>query len=449
MKGNGLDGPAKSVGALALLGAGLPLSVAMVALSGLRARMVGNSGEAIASQPSNERKTVLVSGAKMTKALVLARAFDRAGHRVILCESERYALNAHRFSNAAHAFRALPDSGSPSYARALKRVIHEFDVDVFVPVTSPAGSLHDSALVPDLSEVSEVLHVGPDLIDALDDKAQFSEIAARHELRTPKTIKVQSPDEVLAFDFSHEARPFILKSIAYDPVGRLDLTRLPMADTLAMDEYVRALPISAENPYVLQEFIEGTEYCTHGFFRSGELRVHCCCNSSPFQVNYDHIDKPAIRHWVEAFGQATGLTGQASFDFIEADDDGEIYAIECNPRTHSAITLFGEDDRLAGAYLDDGEAEPIEPRGDAQATYWTAHELWRLIDAFPSSPKLRERLAVLADGRDAVLDARDPLPFLALHHLHIPALLLRSMVEGRDWHRIDFNIGKLVQAGGD
>ena len=52
-------------------------------------------------------------------------------------------------------------------------------------------------------------------------------------------------------------------------------------------------------------------------------------------------------------------------------------------------------------------------------------------------------------GRDAVLDPHDPLPFLALHHIHIPALLARSALEGRDWHHIDFNIRKLVQNGGD
>ncbi len=48
-----------------------------------------------------------------------------------------------------------------------------------------------------------------------------------------------------------------------------------------------------------------------------------------------------------------------------------------------------------------------------------------------------------------MLDARDPLPFLMLHHWHIPLLLLRALATGRDWLRIDFNIGKLVQAGGD
>lgn len=436
-------GPAaRSIGALALLAASTPLTLSLGALAMLAPR---RASPVDASEP----RTILISGARMTKALVLARAFASAGHRVIMCESEGYALNAHRFSRAVHAFELLPRIDSPYYARRLKRLIARHDVDVYVPVTSPAGSLVDSALAPDLGELCEVLHAGPEHISALDDKAQFAQAAQGAGLAVPYTLKVTSAEDVLDFDFAGHDRPFILKSIAYDPVGRLDMTRLPMADRAAMERHVRALPIRPENPYVLQEFIAGTEYCTHGFFRDGALRVHCACASSAFQVNYAHLNKPAIRKWVEAFGKALGFTGQASFDFIEAEDDGRIYAIECNPRTHSAITLFAGDERLIAAYLDKaGNTPAIEPRPDAQPTYWLAHEIWRLIDPAARGARGRQ-VANLLEGRDAVLAKGDPLPFLALHHLHVPALLLRALANGRDWHRLDFNIGKLVMAGGD
>jgi hypothetical protein len=36
-----------------------------------------------------------------------------------------------------------------------------------------------------------------------------------------------------------------------------------------------------------------------------------------------------------------------------------------------------------------------------------------------------------------------------LHHWHIPSLLVKDFQEERGWLRIDFNIGKLVQEGGD
>ncbi len=52
-------------------------------------------------------------------------------------------------------------------------------------------------------------------------------------------------------------------------------------------------------------------------------------------------------------------------------------------------------------------------------------------------------------SRDAIWSARDPWPFLLEHHRQVPVLLARSLVRGRDWIRIDFNIGKLVEAAGD
>jgi hypothetical protein len=67
-----------------------------------------------------------------------------------------------------------------------------------------------------------------------------------------------------------------------------------------------------------------------------------------------------------------------------------------------------------------------------------------------SSPSTaRERLRVIARGKEAIFDRTDPLPFLMVHHLQIPWLLATNLVRRKDWIRIDFNIGKLVEPAGD
>jgi len=88
----------------------------------------------------------------------------------------------------------------------------------------------------------------------------------------------------------------------------------------------------------------------------------------------------------------------------------------------------------------------VSPAPSTRPTYWLYHELWRLVSR-PGDAAARIR--VLLRGRDAIFDWSDPLPFLMVHHLQIPWLLLRNLVRGKDWVRIDFNIGKIVQAGGD
>ena len=260
----------------------------------------------------------------------------------------------------------------------------------------------------------------------------------------PDTHLVTDPQQVLDHDFTGATRPYILKSIAYDPVHRLDLTRLPF-ERAGMERFVRSLPISEANPWILQEFVEGTEYCTHSTVRDGRLTVYCCCESSAFQVNYAHVEHPGIRAWVETFVGEAGLTGQVSLDFI-VDEHDEVFAIECNPRTHSAITMLYDHPGVAAAYLeDDPDAEVVVPTATSRPTYWTYHEVWRLL----VERGRRERLRTLRAGTDAILDRDDPLPFLVEHHVQVPWLLLRSLVEGRPWLRVDFNIGKLVEAGGD
>lgn len=62
---------------------------------------------------------------------------------------------------------------------------------------------------------------------------------------------------------------------------------------------------------------------------------------------------------------------------------------------------------------------------------------------------VRERLRVVLQGKDAIFDRSDPTPFLLVHHLQIPLLLLGNLRRRAPWIRIDFNIGKLVEPAGD
>ena len=428
----------KTLGMLGLLLGTAPLTAALVAPLWLLSLPVSRRARAGA-------RTVLISGGKMTKAGLLARAFHRAGYRVVLAETERYRLTGHRFSRAVDAFLTLPKETAPDYADALRAAIEAHAVDVYVPVCSPAASLADSRAKPDIATLCRVIHLGPADCARVDDKHQFSEAARARGLAAPKSYRITHPQQVLDHDWSSETRPFIIKSIAYDAIRRLDLTPLPRPTRGETVDFLSRLPISESNPWVMQEFIAGREFCTHGTVVDGRLTVHIACESSPFQINYDHVPRDDMRDWVERFVAGTGMTGQLSFDFIEADDDGRLYAIECNPRTHSAITLFKGRDGLAESYL--GQADGVlEPTG-ARPTYWLGHELFRLATGH-GMPRW-ERLKTLLRGRDAVLSVRDPLPFFMLHHVHIPSLLWRELREGRGWHRIDINIGKLVQAGGD
>ena len=429
-------GAGKTVATLLGLTATLPIDLALVGAALIAGRRETPAGVAAP-------RTVLITGGKMTKALQLARSFHAAGHRVVLVESPKYRLTGHRFSRSVDAFHCVPEPAAPGYAAALRDVVEREHVDVFVPVSSPAASRFDADAGRLLDDICDVVHADSDTVRMLDDKSAFATAAADMGLSVPHFARITDPAEIDEFEFE-PGRDYVLKRIAYNPVGRMDLSPL-RADTREFNsDYARSLPISTDDPWILQQFVTGREYCTHGTVRNGHVQVYACSDSSAFQVNYAQVDKPEIRSWVERFAEKLGATGQLSFDFIEADD-GTPYAIECNPRTHSAITMFYDHPELAAAYFEDGHT-PITPTASARPTYWIYHELWRML-TLPG--RRTERVRVVLRGKDAIFAWSDPLPYLLVHHLQIPSLLVRNLLRGGSWSRIDFNIGKLVEDGGD
>jgi hypothetical protein len=362
---------------------------------------------------------------------------------VVLVESAKYRFTGHRFSRAVDTFHCVPDAATPGYGEALLDIVKRERVDVFVPVSSPVTSVYDAQARELLDGVCDVVHADAAMVGMLDDKADFSRVAATLGLRVPDWRRITHPRQVEEFDFP-EGHTYIMKRIAYNPVGRLDLTPLSRRTPDRNAAFARSLSLSEDDPWILQEFISGREYCTHGTVRQGKLQVYGCCESSASQLNYETVDKPEIRSWIEKFVGALRITGQLSFDFIEAAD-GQVYSIECNPRTHSAITMFHDHPQVAAAYLQDGHPT-ITPRFGARPTYWIYHEIWRLLTMGGSR---RRRIATILRGKDAIFTWWDPLPYLMVHHLQIPALLIDNLRRRRGWTKIDFNIGKLVEIGGD
>ncbi|GAA4544880.1 ATP-grasp enzyme [Pseudonocardia xishanensis] len=429
---------ARTLGALALLTAALPVDLLVTGAAAL----VGAVRRERRETPERPL-TVLVSGGKMTKALALARAFHKAGHRVVLVEQARYRFGAHRFSRAVAAFHTVPAPDAPDYVERLVEIAEAEGADVYVPVCSPLASRFDAEARRALEPFCEVVHPDAETVAMLDDKHRFAETAAGLGLSVPDTHRITDPRQIVDFACP-PGRHYVAKSIAYDPVRRMDLTRLPRPTREETERFAWSLPISEDTPWILQEYVEGTEYCTHSTVRDGRVQLHCCCPSSGFQLNYAMVEHPAIEEWVRRFVGAIGATGQLSFDLMETPD-GRLYALECNPRTHSAITMFYDHPGVAAAYLD-ADVPTVLPTARSRPTYWLHHELALLV-RHPTT--VVERARIVWRGKEALLEAWDPLPFLLLPHLQITTLLLGALRRGRRWVKIDFNIGKLVEPAGD
>ncbi|MBD2059778.1 ATP-grasp enzyme [Oculatella sp. FACHB-28] len=433
----------QNLGTLALLAIALPLNLTVVSLA-----LLWNWIRQPFRQPATpiqHPKNILIAGARMTKTLQLARSFHAAGHRVILIDTEKFWLNGNRFSNTVAKFYTVPDPNQDleGYTKTLQAIAKAETIDLFIPVAIFAVIYPEGMEQHPLSGYCEVFHFERDIVRMLDDKFAFAEKARSLSLTVPKSFKITAPEQVLNFDFSQEKHQYILKSIPYDAIRRLDLTKLPCDTPEATAAFVNSLPISEKKPWIMQEFIPGQEYCTHSTVRDGKSTLYCCCKSSAFQVNYENVDKPEISEWINRFLESIGGTGQASFDIIQAAD-GTVYPIECNPRTHSAITMFYNHPGVADAYLSQPAAEPLQPLPDSKPTHWLYHELWRL-NQIRSFKQLQTWFKNVWRGKEAIFEVSDPLPFLMVHHWQIPLLLLGNLRRLKSWTRIDFNIGELIE----
>lgn len=180
-----------------------------------------------------------------------------------MVESAKYRWIGHRFSRAVDAFYTVPDPRSPDYSAALLEVVGAEGVDCYVPVCSPLSSYYDALAKVELAPFCEVLHPDAAMVAALDDKYRFTELARSLGLSVPDSYALTDPGQVVDLDLETKGRPYILKSIAYDPVHRLDLTPLPRPTTAETAAFAHAKPISSKNPWILQELIDGEEFCTH------------------------------------------------------------------------------------------------------------------------------------------------------------------------------------------
>ena len=319
--------------------------------------------------------------------------------------------------------------------------------DVFIPASHSwcecADSVVKQALLPLNCET-----VQGDLEDLkmLSNKYEFNLRAHSLGLTVPKTYKITNPNQVLEFDFSKEKCQFILKCIADDVVTRWSLTKLPHPTRQQTIDYLNTLRINDANPWIMQEFIPGKEYCTHGTVYNGELRLYSCCESSSWLLNYKHLDnKPLILEWVRDFCLRTNISGQASFDFIESYEDGRPYALECNPRTHTAIAPFYNHPLVAEAFLDTKHLPngPIQPYSDARECYWLYHELWNILKV----RCMKDFLTILQrlfNGKEAVYSVEDPLPFFLHYTFHMPYILMCHFINPTPFTKVDCNLGLIL-----
>lgn len=215
---------------------------------------------------------------------------------------------------------------------------------------------------------------------------------------------------------------------------------------LYLGRYLGRIEISKVRPWIVQEYMDGEELSTYAIAYKGKVLAYADNEASISCLSYGHIESKEIWSWVQRFCKETGCSGQLCFDYMRNSSDGQLYSIECNPRTSTVITEFHDHPGLAQAFTDPESVQSvIKPLKNSPPVYW----FWNEIATLLTTGDFRTWWETVTQGVDATFDPSDPMPFLGLHYMQVPVLLVRNIWTGRPWKKIDLCIGKVVELGGD
>ena len=442
----------------------------------------------IRSSSSFYPKTVLVTGIGMSKGLCLARMFYEAGHDVIGADVEPSGVPVSgRTSRALKRSYRLsspdPEAGAASYVHDLLAIVRREKVDLWVSCSGVASAIEDAQAkeVIERRTPCKAIQFLINLTDTLHAKHSFVQHTISLGLNVPDTHYVTSRAAVhKILNNAPEGKRYILKNVGVDDSSRGDLTLLPRPTLSETYQHVSGIDISPKNPWVLQVFIRGGEYCTHALIINGEVKAFVACPSSELLMHYEPLSSTsalskAMLEFTQEYAGRTNdkMTGHLSFDFMvdeRATANGVemvVYPIECNPRAHTAVVLFnGRSQEMADAYLTallpeinglpNGHTNHhiITPE-QSRKYYWSGHDvvtlllqpLYQLLTRRISLDEMLQNLHVLLRHllfwRDGTYELWDPLPWWWLYHVYWPGIFLAAIWQGKEWSRINVSTTKM------
>ena len=405
------------------------------------------------------RRTVLVSGLAHTKGLHIAKTLGKAGHRVILADLEEFGCSAAQWSCFISKFYTVPDlnslDGSEAYIKGMINVAKTEKIDWYIPVSHTKTALCDSIIKQRLAEVNPRIKCltfdDPKLTAILDDKPLFLEECNKLNLKVPYFKKVRSLAEVREVAkkellLNSKSHYFLKPLFPVPEEDRLNFTPIP-SDSTEFEKFLAHYEskLNCDCPYLVNQFIKGKEFAANAIVSKGKLQAFHVSPSSAMQIDFDVTKHPEIKKWVEKFCKAKKITGGICFDFLEDDDSGEVYCIECNPRFHSCVVSYlmkpNLEAAIRGAMEDQFQLPtPSELPASSEHVYWLYNEIAKL-GLFQQG--IGEFIYTLMNGRDAVFEASDPWPFFILNHYQMPVMLLKAFMSGNRWTITNYNMGQL------
>jgi hypothetical protein len=354
---------------------------------------------------------ILITSSRMPFALDEIRKLGRAGHTVFASDTFRTAPGSHSKYVAEHRITASPRFATGAFLDDISRFVRERDIDLVLPAFEETFHLanHKSFLAS-----ADLFASDHDVMLDLHDKARFMRLAERLELGTPRTILAETQQELGAA--IRELGSYFGRA-AYSRGGIQLLTNTgPLAGVVPIE----TCNPSVDNPWLLQEFVEGPDVCTFSICHHGRVTGHSTY-LHPREIEhaggivFQSIEDPETLEATQRIVEAVGYHGQLSLDFKRTPRG--LVLIECNPRPTAGVIVM-PDAMFLQALLDPGDGPPLVAPAGGTRKFTMA----LLRDMVLHPAEAREDLRyLLSNAREFYLDRDDPVPGLwqVLSYSHV------------------------------
>lgn len=354
---------------------------------------------------------ILLTGGRAPVTLDLARAFHRAGHTVFMAESLRGHLSQASNAVKANFVVPAPRQETEAFLAALKRIIEQNQIDLLIPTCEEVFHIAKGLDSLPCKVFTEPLAK----LDIYHNKWKFVMHAVDNHLAVPESMLVLHADDVLHAFASW--RRLVLKPVYSRFASRtLMLPSLKQAlSTLTFDE-----------PWIAQEFVEGRQFCSYSVCHNGQIAAHAVYPTiftagQGATIAFQAVEHAGIFEWVQAFVRRFNVTGQMAFDFIETPQ-GELLALECNPRATSGAHLLTAHPQFVNSFLS-ADVDCVTSYAHTSRMLGSA----MLVYGFPTAlvrGNFGAWLQTFLHSDDVLLDFHDPLPSLLQWRSILTYLLL-------------------------
>ena len=294
---------------------------------------------------------VILTGGRSPYTLPLIRVLARSGAAVAVAES--MALPLSRFSaDVSKSFR-LPCGPAEDYdlwVESLRAAAREWEADLIIPTCEEAVWLAQAAPVLEKDGVALLVHSDGEEMVGFHSKAGIMDSmeAAGLGAHVPYTCVVDSGrtvvDAIREVADASSAKEVVVAKPEFSRFG----TRVRFVDVAhGARDVVEIVHGFAEGGgrHVIQQWIGGRGMCSYSVVWEGRVLAHCAYVPSAVvdtgaSATVTSIVHPGIAAFVASWAQAHSYSGQVGFDFIEREEDGRLFVLECNPRTTLGVALL-------------------------------------------------------------------------------------------------------------